>query len=241
MPEGMTGSMVRVNTAELAPTQGSIGGFEVMLKADRFKLMSPTAIHGYLREKESKGKPVLVVKGLHRFFVVDGHHTLSAIVTACKPRELDLSLRADFSDLGSETEFWAQMEADGLIYPRRLGVTVSPLDFPRDLLHLVDDPFRSIAWIIRKMGAFNDLNQPYQEFFIADFLRERMAFSPASYHEYETACLRAFELMRTNDARKWAKKNGLPGFRSVGNVPDHLIDRYYDVITAARRPNYYRR
>lgn len=238
----MAYSHVRLNTVELAPTQASIGGFEVMLKADRFKLMSSTAISGYLREKESKGKPVLVVKGLRRYFVVDGHHTLSAILKASQPRELDIALHSDFSDAKTEDEFWQRMSQEGLLYERCLGVQVSPHDFPDKMLELVDDPFRSIAWLIRKMGAFEDLRQPYQEFRIADFLREHMAFSPLDFHEFETACVRAYELMRSHEAKRWADEHGLPGMKKTdGKKPDDLVSIYYDVLTAVRRPRHYRR
>ncbi len=230
---------VRINTAELAPTQATIGGFEVTLKADRFKLMSRSAIDGYLREKRDKGKPAMVVKGLHRYFVVDGHHTLSAILTATEPRELDLALRADLSDISDEERFWARMAEEGFMHGRGLGKPVSPHDFPDRLLHLVDDPFRSIAWLIRKMGAFDDLKQPYQEFRIADFLREHMVFEPVAYHEYETACLRAFELMRSETAMNWAEEHSLPGFKAHAKRPKDLVALYYQVLTSARGPRYY--
>ena len=231
---------VRINTAELSPTQATIGGFEVVLKADRFKLMSRSAVDGYLRDKESREKPVLVVKGLHRYFVVDGHHTLSAILKACAPRELDLSLRADFSQYSSKERFWEKMAKEGLVYDKCLGERVSPMDFPKAFLELRDDPYRSIAWLIRKMGAYDDLKQPYQEFRIADFLREHMAFTPVEYHEYETACLRAYELMRSSAAKEWAKSSKLPGFKPDPVAEDDLIELYYDVLTSARRPRYYR-
>ena len=224
----------RIHTAELAPTQACIGGFEVVLKADRFKLMSPSTVDSYLRRKQKKGKPVQVVKGLHRYFVVDGHHTLSAILIACERTELELSVRADFSDCESADEFWERMSEDGLLYDKNLGKPVSPEDFPDSLLELQDDPFRSIAWIIRKMGAYDDLKQPYQEFLIADFLRENMPFAPVDYYEYETACVRAFELLRSTKAKKWAERHALPGVKADGKIPEALEDMYYDVLTSAR-------
>ena len=230
---------VRLNTAELAPTQATIGGFEVLLKADRFKLMSPSAIRGYLQDKADKGKPVQVVKGLHRYFIVDGHHTLSAIMTASKPRQLDLALREDFSNVKTDEKFWRKMEDAGFFYDRCLGAGVSPADFPDDLADLVDDPFRSIAWIVRKMGAYDDLKMPYQEFRIADFLREHSSFAPMAYHEFETACLRGYELMRSDLAGKWAKRHQLPGLKTGGKAPEDLVEIYYDVLTAARAPRYY--
>ncbi|MEM7676655.1 MAG: ParB/Srx family N-terminal domain-containing protein, partial [Myxococcota bacterium] len=164
---------------------------------------------------------------------------LCAILTARQPRELDIALFADFSDAKSDEDFWARMAKKGLMYDRCLGVEVSSRDFPQKILELVDDPFRSIAWLIRKMGAFEDLRQPYQEFRIADFLRQHMVFTPAEHHEFETACVRAFELMRSPEAAEWADKHGLPGMKT-GKVPDDLVSMYYDVLTAARRPRFYR-
>ena len=229
---------VKVNTAELAPTQATIGGFEVLLKSDRYKLMSPSAIEDYLTDKKDRGKPPQVVKGLHRYFVVDGHHTLSGILKAWKPRELEVELREDYSHLQAPEDFWKKMVDEGLFYDRCLGETVKPIDLPGRFEDLLDDPFRSVAWLIRKMGAYDDLKLPYQEFRVADFLREHMPFAPVEYYEYETACLRGFELIRSVHAKKWAKKNDLPGLKDDEGVPNGLVDIYYDVLTAVRRPRY---
>lgn len=224
---------VRVHAAELAPTQACIGGFEITLKADRFKLMSPSSVDDYLRRKQKKGKPVQVVKRRDRFYVVDGHHTLSAILIGCSRTELNVALRADYSDIDADSSFWARMSDEGLMYPRSLGQPVAPEAFPDSLLELRDDPFRSIAWLIRKMGAYRDLKQPYQEFLIADFLRENMRFQPVDYYEYETACVRAYELMRSKVAYEWAAEHALPGLVDDA-PPKNLDERYYNVLISAR-------
>ncbi|MEM1023537.1 MAG: ParB/Srx family N-terminal domain-containing protein [Myxococcota bacterium] len=233
------GTPVKVQTQELSPTQACIGRFEVRLKADRFKLMAPSAVQGYLEEKRDKNKGVRVVKGARRFYVVDGHHTLSAVMEAQAPRELILDQVDDLSDSGSKEEFWKKMGKRGLYYPRRLGQATSPSDFPPTLDELEDDAFRSLAWLLRKMNAFEDLKEPYQEFKIADFLRQYMAFEPQAPHEYELAALRAFELLRSEEAERAVDQGELPGVEKGASKPKDLLAQYYEVLADARAPRYY--
>lgn len=231
--------IIRIHSDELAPTQPTIGAFEVRLKADRFRLMSPQDIDGYIEAKRSDGKPVSVVKGLHRYFAIDGHHTLSAILAASGPRELHLDQVEDYSGLDAEP-FWDKMKKRGFCLDRGLGKPVEPSSFSLSLSKLHDDPFRSVAWLIRKMGGFADLKIPYQEFEVADFLRTRMAFAPVYDYQYEIASLRAFELMRSSEAQEFAKKHPRSGFINEP-VPNGLLERYYQVLAKARAPRYYRR
>ena len=52
------------------------------------------------------------------------------------------------------------------------------------------------------MGAFEDLKLPYQEFMVADFLREHMRFTPQNLHEYELACLTLMRAASVFPSRK---------------------------------------
>jgi len=232
-------NLVPVHPRELAPTQPTIGRFEVSLKAERFRLMSPRDLDGYLDEKRSKDKGVQVVKGQGRFWVVDGHHTLTALDTLPEVRVLHLEQLEDWTGL-EEDDFWERMRDGGWVLERGLGVPVAVKDFPSRLGELTDDPFRSLAWLIRKMGAFEDFKQPYQEFTVADFLREHMVFKPQMNHEYELAALRAYELMRSEEAEKAADDEPLLGFLSR-DLDDDLVASYYAVLEKARAPRYYGR
>ncbi len=236
----MSSEIIRVNTLELSPTQPCIGRFEVLLKTDRFKLMADRDVDGYLREKSEKGKPVQVVKRLPRYFIIDGHHTLCAILAANEPRDLELEQVADYSDLKDDKAFWKTMKKKGWALTRNCGEDVEPSSFPESLDKLDDDPFRSLAWLVRKMGGFVDLKQPYLEFHVADYLRERMQFEPKHYYEYETAAMRAFELMRGSEAVDYFKKKNLKGLVIEESCDDDLLKLYYSVLESARAPRYYR-
>jgi len=231
--------LVPVHPRELAPTQPTIGRFEVSLKAERFRLMSPRDLDGYLDEKRSKDKGVQVVKGQGRFWVVDGHHTLTALNSLSEVRVLYLEQLEDWTGL-DEQAFWKRMRKRGWVLERGRGEPMSRETFSERLGGLLDDPFRSLAWLIRKMGAFEDLKRPYQEFTVADFLRAHMVFEPQMDHEYELAALRAFELMRSEKAERAAEDEPLLGFLSR-DAGDDLIARYYGVLEKARAPRYYGR
>ena len=74
-----------------------------------------------------------MVRGPRRFFVVDGHHTLCAIMEAKAPRELVLDQVADYADADSEEAFWKKMKKKGLLYPRRLGEGGLAHGLPQDV------------------------------------------------------------------------------------------------------------
>ena len=229
----MKKTSMRLHIAELAPTQPTIGAFEVRLKADRFALMSPHDTQGYLDAKRRKGKPVLVVKGPGAYFLVDGHHTMSGIRAADLVQEVTVMQVADLSGTTDVDAFWAEMQQRGWALCRAHGEDCGRDTIPRALTDLADDPYRALAWLIRKMGAYDDLKRPYQEFEIADFLRARMPFAPTLSYQYERAALHAYELMRSEAA------SGLPGYRQA-EAETNLVRRYYDVLAKARAPRVYR-
>jgi len=194
-----------------------------------------------VERKWSKQPPIII--GPRGFQLIDNHHHCRSLFDSALPNSQkwmyftvfrnwsDRSLdRYDFS-MFSHTYLWPYDE-------KGLG-PVDPSLFPRSLGDLLDDPFRSLAYLVRSRGGFDAVHLPFQEFRWANFFRDRLhsdllAFQtvPAGdeawclARPYSTACLsldaqraalaallpRALELASSEDAAH------LPGFIQPGTA-----------------------
>jgi len=108
-------------------------------------------------------------------FITDHHHGADAWRLAERP--FALCEIADRVSPSSEAQFWSDLIADHLV---RLadadGKSISPEQLPSGLAQLPDDPYRSLAWRLRKSGGFCRSIMPqkeFAEFTWADWLRMR--------------------------------------------------------------------
>lgn len=204
---------------QMRPTQCSVGYIEVELKMRELgeRAKDPKALARYL-----KGHPIPAVMGPdERMYLTDHHHMGLAM---CKlSDEWDASPRGagrnpfrkccfqiqhDYSDKPdlSLSDFFKKMEGHGLCHPYdgRGERTGQP---PKSLLMLEDDPYRSLAGLARKAGAYDKVALPYTEFKWADFLRSRIKVGAIKTATLPEVIVRAVELARSEAAK------GLPGYR----------------------------
>jgi len=81
---------------------------------------------------------------------------------------------ADLSSLDKDT-FWFVLDQRNWMHPfDRTGVRRSYKAIPRSVKELQDDPYRSMAGELRRLGGFAKDTTPYSEFLWADFLRKRI-------------------------------------------------------------------
>ena len=85
------------------------------------------------------------------------------------------------------------------------------MDIPKSIDALIDDPFRSLAGGLRRVGGFAKDTTPFSEFLWADFLRRRMKRKFVE-DDYEQAMEKALLLAKSMEA------NYLPGW--CGPVTD---------------------
>ncbi|MEI6219619.1 MAG: ParB-like protein [bacterium] len=181
------GSSVRwTSTDVMRPTQCSVGFLEVDFKMQelRERSVKPEELAKYL-----KGHPIPAVLGPDsRMYVTDHHHMGLALVKLAnewdesdKPaarnpfRSCCFQIVRDYSERTdlSMKQFFAKLEAHHLCHPfdghgKRVG------KLPKYLSDLVDDPYRSLAGLARKAGAFDKVDSPFTEFLWADYLRDKM-------------------------------------------------------------------
>ena len=174
------------STDLMRPTQCAVGYLEVDFKMQELRARATRleALERYL-----KGRPLPAVRGPDgRMYLTDHHHMGLALMrlaeewdasdrfAAANPfRQCAFQLVKDWSEHldMSMAQFFARLEAQQLCHPfdghgRRVGT------IPRSLLDLVDDPYRSLAGLARKAGAYTKVDVAFTEFRWADFLRDKV-------------------------------------------------------------------
>jgi len=184
-----------VPIAELRPTQITVGLREVEEK------------RGRLRERKSKkiGKflgdhMIPVVKGPKgRFFVVDHHHLALALHHE-GVRDVLVTVIADLSGLAPDA-FWIFLDHHAWVHPYDIdGRRRTYADIPKSVIGLKDDPFRSLAGEIRRLGGFAKDTTPFSEFLWADFFRRRIKRRRVDKN-FRAAVERALQLAKGEEAR----------------------------------------
>lgn len=204
-----TGVPCSCDVRTLRPLQGAVGMEEVRDKADKIRAKPDKAC------QKLASDPIKVVRGPgDALFITDHHHGADAWRLAERPFALcEIEDRAPIS---SEAQFWSDLIKDHLV---RLadadGRPIGPEQLPSDLAQLPDDPYRSLAWRLRKSDGFCREIMPQKEFaeFIwADWLRTR----PELPFEAVRASAKKMLPIALALARSSAAKN-VPGY--VGDKP----------------------
>ncbi len=189
--------LYEVAVAQLQPTQWCVGLAEVNSRQLDFTEQSPKERLNYL-----KSKPVpLVSNGSGSLWMIDRHHRLRAL--------LDLEQNATTYGYVIEN-FPTEDESESLrllaergwlyLYNGRGQGPLSPQDLPKSLLQLEDDPYRSLAWKLKKEGLLRpEPLIPYHEFRWGNWLRSR-ALPPFSSKHLKPALPAARSLVRSNAA-----------------------------------------
>lgn len=209
---------------DMKPTQASVGFLEVELK---MRELEEKAREGTL-DKYLERHPIPAVRGPDgRMYLTDHHHMGLAMQRLAdawdqsdRPARVNPYRRCCFvlgEDHGSDQSmsmpsFWRAMEAEGLChFYDGNGKRVAAL--PRTLENLQDDPYRSLAGLARKAGAYEKVDVPYTEFKWADFLRPRIAVAEITMSRLDKAISKAMQIARSPEAQ------GLPGYLETPPAP----------------------
>lgn len=207
-PPGPAHDHLEVAIADLQPTQLCVGLAEVRSRQSDFLQES-----GNERRRYLEGKPVPLVRAGHdRFWMVDRHHRLRALI------ELDPSARAfGYVVLQLEglerSQVLDELRRRGWLYlydGRGLG-PLPPSALPQGLVGLQDDPYRSLVWKLKKEGRIEpEPLIPFHEFRWGAWLRTR-PLPPFSSDHLEPALPRARALVRSRAASHLAGWRGPAG------------------------------
>jgi hypothetical protein len=183
-----------VAIADLRPTQITVGMREVRAKRKAWR-----------SKKNDKGAEFLgrhmipVVLGpKDRYYVVDHHHLARALHEEGVKYVL-VTVIAKLNRLEYDA-FWFVLDSRDWMHPfddqgRRRGYD----DIPKSLEDLIDDPFRSLAGALRRIGGFAKDTTLFSEFLWADFLRRRMK-RKAVERDFQGALKQALKFAKSKDA-----------------------------------------
>ncbi len=179
----------------LRPTQITVGMQEVKDKRQRIRKRGPKKIGDFLGDHM-----IPVIRGpKNRHYVIDHHHLALALHKEGVERVL-VTIVADLNQLDMG-DFWLVLDHHKWVHPyddegRRRDFS----KIPKSVADLKDDPFRSLACELRRLGGFAKDTTPFAEFLWADFFRRRMK-RKAVRNNLKGALKAAMKLAKSQDAR----------------------------------------
>ena len=146
-------TVCRCDLTVLRPLQGAVGMQEVAYKEKRISK------HRDREYEKLEADPIKVVAGPDgQFFITDHHHGAKAWLQSgaqkgfCKVINSEKNLPRTFE---TEQQFWAVLEKAHLVrLKNEKGVDIEPSELPKMLEAMPDDPYRSLAWLVREKGGF---------------------------------------------------------------------------------------
>lgn len=188
-------SLARVRLAKLRPTQFSVGYAEVALKAEQWSKLGKK--QRKIEIEHHVFPSVLGPGGDH--FIIDHHHLGIALIEE-GVQEVFVTTLDDLSWL-EPTVFWRTLEFRSWSHPYdHRGQRRDYRDLPRRLSQLEDDPYRSLAGLVRNAGGFAKDQAPFVEFLWADFFRPRVSARLIN-REPRRATRDGLRLAKSGDAR----------------------------------------
>ncbi len=158
----------------LHPTQMTVGMREV--KEKRKRLREHWRKHKKIKQGEFLGRHMIpVVLGPdQRHYVVDHHHLARALHDE-GVEDIIVTVIADLTMVDRDA-LWSVLDNRRWAYPYDAkGQRQHFRDIPKTVADLKDDPFRSLAGELRRVGGFAKDTTPFSEFLWADFLRRRLS------------------------------------------------------------------
>jgi len=199
-----------VPIAELRPTQITVGMREVQAKQKSWEEQDPD------KKAEFLGRHMIpVIRGPKgRLYVIDHHH-LSLALHNAGVEKLHVTPVVDLRNLADD-EFWTYLDNRSWVHPYDAsGRRRDFEEIPKKISGLKDDPFRSIAGELRRLGGFAKDTTPFSEFLWADFMRRRISKSLAK-DDFDKAMKQAMKLAKSEEA------SYLPGW--CGPHVDHHVN-----------------
>jgi hypothetical protein len=189
---------------KLKPTQFAVGMLEVDQKIEELRSLKKKALKKYVAET-----PVPIVVSPHgALYLVDHHHFL-CVCYHLGVKKVRVRVIEDLSKSKlSFSQFWRWMHRKKQVYPFcQFGEGPrKALYLPRDIRGLADDPYRSLAWFVRKAGGFDNSEKNFAEFQWANFFRAKGLLDRHGTDGFAQALVKATRLANSEGAR------GLPGY-----------------------------
>ncbi len=184
------------------PTQFAVGYREVEERAQNIVGKTPEKFKKYME----KHLPLLVVGPGGVPYLIDGHHLAVALLKNRVTDHFEARIEANWHDL-SVDDFWKKMQRHGWVYlyDNQGRGPLSPDRLPQKVTELTDDPYRSLAWEVRKRGGYQKTNDSFAEFKWAAYFRSRVPIGKAPA-DFDRAIDAALKISHIPEAK------ALPGY-----------------------------
>jgi hypothetical protein len=195
-------SMCTVEIAILRPTQSAVGMKEVEIRAEKIGKMNAKELEHYLRKHVA---PIAIGPGGVPY-LLDHQHLARALLQAQAGKSLYAEVKENWSKL-PEPEFWTRMKEHDWVYLHdETGKPMpDPTSLPLTIGSMRDDPYRSLAWLVREKDGYRQTESPYADFHWADFFRAHVHLGTGT-NAFNEATLEAVKVARSPEAKD------LPGY-----------------------------
>ena len=188
----------------LKPSQFAVGMKEVEAKIEEYRALSPRKFKKLIRDT-----PVPVVLSPQNEMYVTDHHHFLFVCWHLQVKKVRVKVLKDLSrSKMSYRGFWKWMRKFRYFYPFcQFGEGPRhALYLPDDIRGLADDPYRSLAWFVRKEGAFENSKKTFAEFQWANFFRAKKLLDRYGKRGFELGVQKGIKLARSPKAKN------LPGY-----------------------------
>jgi len=201
--EANSSQLVKTTLKHLHPTQITVGMIAVKTKMAGWK-----ALPAKKREECLRSQWFPAVKGPHDRYYITDHHHVGLALRKSGVKHVQLIVQKDLSSLEPKA-FWMAMDHHNWVHPYNAkGQRDDFSAIPKTLDDLEDDPFRSLADHVEKLGGYAKTSMAYAEFLWADYFRERIRIDDTR-EGWENAVAAAMALTHEKDAQS------LPGWSGV--------------------------
>jgi hypothetical protein len=180
-PDAPQGALCQVRVSKLKPTQNAVGFDEVNDKIARYSAKSKEELRDYLLVHSV---PVIIGNG-GNFYLTDHHHMANALwKTAEGKNEAGITsdnarvvVTVQYNRHGlMDYHFWKEMQTLRLVYlfDNDGGGPIRPKDLCGHIRDLANDPYRSLAWVVRQRYGYAKSPHAFAEFLWANFFRIRI-------------------------------------------------------------------
>lgn len=169
-PSTHNSRLARTALTRLRPTQLTVGYIEVEEKARQWAALGKKRLKS---EIECHVFPAVLGPGKD-YYIVDHHHLGIALLKE-GIKDVLVTVLDDLSWLKLPV-FWRTMEFRSWSHPYDTrGKRRDYSDMPQRLTQMENDPYRSLAGLVRNAGGFAKNQAPFVEFLWADFFRPLVA------------------------------------------------------------------
>lgn len=189
--------------SKLHPTQLALGMIEVRHKKTQVQNSDID------RFKKKHAVPT-VLDPFGNLYILDHHHLVRAYFELGIEKTICVITAKSFGK--KEDDFWHEMKQNHWLYLYdENGVGPYPLSkLPSNIAGLSNDPYRSLAGIVRDADGFKKTSEPFVEFKWANFFRTRIRVRYVGEDFDPSVIKEAYELAQSPEAKD------LPGFVGDG-------------------------